>query len=133
MAAHDAPCDGDATGDGDGFYTPRADQPARVWRGESAKAEKEGYEMNCRICGRQDARIRLCELNTARITKRAHVDCHGHSEYRSVTVAEVDEAAERRRERDQLQRRREAEYEEQELEYQRQAEAEAEAAEEGRQ
>lgn len=48
--------------------------------------------MNCRICGRQDARIRLCELNTARITRRAHVDCHGHSEYRSVTAAEVDEA-----------------------------------------
>jgi len=48
--------------------------------------------MNCRICGRQDARIRLCELNTARITKRAHVDCHGHSEYRSVTAAEVDAA-----------------------------------------
>lgn len=48
--------------------------------------------MNCRICGRQDARIRLCELNTARITKRAHVDCHGHSEYRSVTAADVDAA-----------------------------------------
>ena len=48
--------------------------------------------MNCRICGRQDARIRLCELNTARITRRAHVDCHGHSEYRSVTAAEVDAA-----------------------------------------
>jgi len=46
--------------------------------------------MYCRICGRQDARVRLCELKTARITKRAHVDCHGHSEYRSVTVAEVD-------------------------------------------
>ena len=52
----------------------------------------KGYEMNCRICGRQDARIRLCELNTARITKRAHVDCHGHSEYRSVAAAEVDAA-----------------------------------------
>lgn len=48
--------------------------------------------MNCRICGRQDARIRLCELKTARITKRAHVDCNGHSEYRSVTVADVDAA-----------------------------------------
>ncbi len=48
--------------------------------------------MNCRICGRQDARIRLCELNTARITKRAHVDCYGHSEYRSVAAAEVDAA-----------------------------------------
>jgi hypothetical protein len=48
--------------------------------------------MNCRICGKQDARIRLCELKTARITKRAHVDCSGHSEYRSVTAAEVDVA-----------------------------------------
>lgn len=47
-------------------------------------------DMKCRICGRQDARIRLCELKTARITKRAHVDCNGHSEYRSLTVAEID-------------------------------------------
>jgi len=48
--------------------------------------------MNCRICGKQDARIRLCELKTARIARRAHIDCNGHSEYRPVTVAEVDAA-----------------------------------------
>jgi len=49
--------------------------------------------MYCRICGRQDARIRLCELQVARITQRAHVDCNnGHSAYRSVTMAEVDAA-----------------------------------------
>jgi len=58
--------------------------------------------MHCRICGRQDARIPLCELEIARITHRAHVDCFGHSEYRLVTFVEVDAAiAEHAQEREE--------------------------------
>ena len=46
----------------------------------------------CRICGRDDAKMREREIRTARITHRAHVDCAGHSEYRHVTDCEIDEA-----------------------------------------
>ena len=47
--------------------------------------------MKCEICGSKDARIRESEMITAAITLRAHVDCKGHSQYRSVTEAEVEE------------------------------------------
>lgn len=47
----------------------------------------------CRICGGSGARVRASEIATARISGRAHVDCAGHSEYRAVTRAEIDEAA----------------------------------------
>ena len=53
---------------------------------------RKGEVMHCRICGRQDAKIRICELKTARLTHRAHVDCRGHGEYRSVTIGEVESA-----------------------------------------
>ena len=49
--------------------------------------------MKCGICGSNDAQIRLCEIETARITRRAHVDCWGHSEYRAVTLKEIEESA----------------------------------------
>jgi hypothetical protein len=48
--------------------------------------------MNCNICGRKDANIRQRELDTVKdtvkITRRAHVDCQGHSEYRLVSTEE---------------------------------------------
>jgi len=50
--------------------------------------------MKCTVCGRDDAMIRECEIETARITHRAHVDCVGHSEYRWVSDAEIAESEE---------------------------------------
>ena len=59
--------------------------------------------MICTICGSDKAHIRASELSIARITLRAHVDCaidNGlpaipdnflHSQYRSVSVAEIKE------------------------------------------
>ena len=49
--------------------------------------------MKCNICSRTDAVIRTCELKTARITNKAHVDCQGHSQYRPVSLDELNEAA----------------------------------------
>jgi hypothetical protein len=46
--------------------------------------------MHCKICGKQDAVIRVSELKTSKITGRAHVDCNGHSHYRSVTKGEIE-------------------------------------------
>jgi len=48
--------------------------------------------MRCDICGSMDANIRPIELTTARITLRAHVDCNGHGQYRSVSREEIKEA-----------------------------------------
>ena len=49
--------------------------------------------MMCNICGAQDAVIRLCELKIAQITGRAHVDCNGHAQYRSVRIPhDIDES-----------------------------------------
>jgi len=43
----------------------------------------------CQFCGREDAVIREEELEIAAITGRAHVDCEGHSQYRSLTHSEL--------------------------------------------
>jgi protein-arginine kinase activator protein McsA len=48
--------------------------------------------MKCNICGSNEAEIRPTELSTARHSLRAHVDCSGHSEYRAVSRADVEEA-----------------------------------------
>ena len=45
--------------------------------------------MKCHICGSDTAQVRLCEIETAMITERAHVDCGGHAQYRSLTQEEV--------------------------------------------
>lgn len=48
--------------------------------------------MRCNICGSMDADIRRIELQVAQITKKAHVDCNGHSQYRPVTRKELQQA-----------------------------------------
>lgn len=53
--------------------------------------------MKCRICGREGALVRECEIQVARITLRAHVDCEGHSEYRHVSSDDVEDAAKARK------------------------------------
>lgn len=60
--------------------------------------------MHCNICGRDDARVRKVELPVARITHRAHVDCLGHSEYRSLSLQELIEICDDDRERLRLQK-----------------------------
>jgi hypothetical protein len=45
--------------------------------------------IRCEICGRMTAKVRDCEVRTAYITGRAHVDCVGHSQYRSVRRYEL--------------------------------------------
>jgi len=45
--------------------------------------------MKCNICGREDAVIRPGEIETALHSHRAHVDCQGHGQYRSVTRDEL--------------------------------------------
>jgi ribosomal protein S14 len=45
--------------------------------------------MKCNICGRITASIR--DIDTARITGKAHIDCNGHSEYRHVSKEEIEE------------------------------------------
>lgn len=50
--------------------------------------------MKCNFCGRDDAWVRPCEVSTfspAAVHLRAHVDCAGHSEYRNITRADVEE------------------------------------------
>lgn len=47
--------------------------------------------MICRICGSTAAKIRDGELDTAYASKRAHVDCAGHSEYRAVRPIDIEE------------------------------------------
>lgn len=51
-----------------------------------------GGPVRCHFCGRNGAVVRLNEIAIARTSRRAHVDCHGHSQYRPVTVAEIDES-----------------------------------------
>lgn len=46
--------------------------------------------IKCTLCGRDDAAVRAEELATARITRRAHVDCGGHAVYRAVSPAEIE-------------------------------------------
>lgn len=45
--------------------------------------------MKCHICGSDTAQVRPCEIETALITGRAHVDCGGHAQYRYLTLEEV--------------------------------------------
>ena len=45
--------------------------------------------MKCHICGADKAQVRSCEIETALITGRAHVDCGGHAQYRSLTLEEL--------------------------------------------
>ena len=44
----------------------------------------------CGICGEMTAFVRPSEIQTARITGRAHFDCNGsgHAQYRALTLAE---------------------------------------------
>ena len=48
--------------------------------------------MLCRICSSNDAKIREYELDTVIHSFRAHVDCNGHSHYRSVSREEILES-----------------------------------------
>ena len=48
--------------------------------------------MHCNICGSDDAHVRFCEIETALITGRAHIDCRGHSEYRHVDNTQISES-----------------------------------------
>ena len=50
--------------------------------------------MLCYICGSNKAQIRKCELEIAKITLRAHVDCNGHSHYRCISQNEFWESLE---------------------------------------
>jgi len=50
--------------------------------------------MKCNICGMEGALVRECELDTAKITHRAHVQCNGHAEYRHVADEDIEEARE---------------------------------------
>lgn len=47
--------------------------------------------MKCNICGRDTAQVRQCEIKTALITGKAHVDCgdRGHAQYRPLTSEEL--------------------------------------------
>ena len=45
--------------------------------------------IHCNICGSNDACIRKDEIETAKITMRAHVDCDGHSQYRVVSSSDI--------------------------------------------
>lgn len=49
--------------------------------------------MNCLICGKPYALIRETEIDMARITGKAHVDCDGHSQYMAVMPSEVAQQA----------------------------------------
>jgi len=50
--------------------------------------------MKCYICGSEGAYVRACELETAKITNMAHVDCgvRGHGEYRAVSHKDIEES-----------------------------------------
>lgn len=43
----------------------------------------------CHLCGGQTGVIRYAEIEEAIISHRAHVDCRGHSQYRSVSPDEL--------------------------------------------
>jgi len=40
----------------------------------------------------EGALVRECEIETAKITRRAHVDCGGHGEYRAVSHKDIEES-----------------------------------------
>ena len=47
--------------------------------------------IKCHLCGEDTAKVRDCEIETAKITLRSHVDCsNGHSQYRRVSRKEID-------------------------------------------
>ena len=46
-------------------------------------------KLRCWICGEQTGKIRDCEVETAKITRRAHVDCCGHTQYRVISASEL--------------------------------------------
>lgn len=43
----------------------------------------------CHICGTQTGVIRYTEIEVAIVSHRAHIDCFGHSQYRSVSPDEL--------------------------------------------
>lgn len=46
--------------------------------------------IRCHVCGADNARIRECELRDMWSGQtRFHVDCGGHSQYRSVSAIEI--------------------------------------------
>ena len=49
--------------------------------------------MNCLICGAAYALIRETEIEMARITGKAHVDCNGHSKYMTLMPSEIEQQA----------------------------------------
>ena len=51
--------------------------------------------MQCHICGSESAIICKSEIETTKITRRAHVDCDGHSQYRGVGFEEIEESESR--------------------------------------
>ena len=50
--------------------------------------------MKCFICGRTTALIRESELEMAKITGKAHIDCQGHAEYGHVSSRAIAESEE---------------------------------------
>jgi hypothetical protein len=48
--------------------------------------------MKCAICGMEGALVRECEIEVAKITRRAHVDCGGHGEYCVVSHKDIEES-----------------------------------------
>jgi len=51
---------------------------------------KSQASLKCYFCHQNTGVIRKIELETATITKRAHVDCsQGHSQYRAVSDYEI--------------------------------------------
>jgi len=50
--------------------------------------------MNCFICGKPYALIRASELDMARASGKAHVDCEGHTQYVTLMSAEIERQAE---------------------------------------
>lgn len=64
-------------------------------RERAVEVSEENFEggfmgIHCGICKRPEALIRVDELETAAISRRAHVDCAGgHSEYRYVSANDI--------------------------------------------